>query len=391
MVTASIQGIFNLLILGFGLTGPYRNSFSENTVPFEVDAPVVRPPFADPVATAVTGSISVSSSGVFQISPQATVSLLRGFITLGVAANAPQTDIEAGKENTAETTLIVAEFMQRELSAYWAAKTDPLRQAAPHDTSSTRGFYGLADTLVFALAYFSRLEPPNDKALMKSVTTHIESCLVEHPDHSVFATNTSQDTLVGRTRPDFTKCRNGPLLEFLSSDSLWSFWRDWYQGFLDGKPLDWELQRRVALIPDEDWEKGPEHIARLIEDIRARFELEKRIEELETEKQVWQERARLGIGGNHPPEAIEDVRIVQEIIWAPIEELKAETHLEAPDKSKVKRILEGLIQAAKWLGEKILESAIAATVGACFANPAKAQQILRQIIDATANWLGTLF
>ncbi len=51
----------------------------------------------------------------------------------------------------------------------------------------------------------------------------------------------------------------------------WSFWRDWYQGFLNGKPLDWELQRRVALIPDEDWEKGPEHIAEIIEKIRLQF------------------------------------------------------------------------------------------------------------------------
>ena len=61
--------------------------------------------------------------------------------------------------------------------------------------------------------------------------------------------------------------------EFVSEDSdgPWSFWREWYQGFLDGKPLDWELQRRVALIPDEDWEKGPEHIAGIIEKIRLEF------------------------------------------------------------------------------------------------------------------------
>lgn len=57
--------------------------------------------------------------------------------------------------------------------------------------------------------------------------------------------------------------------------AYWSFWREWYQGFLNGKPMDWELQRRVALIPDEDWEKGPEHIARVIEDIRRDFEAER--------------------------------------------------------------------------------------------------------------------
>lgn|GEM_PF-2512825 len=51
----------------------------------------------------------------------------------------------------------------------------------------------------------------------------------------------------------------------------WSFWIDWYQGFLDGKPLDWELQRRVALIADPIWEEGPEAIAQEIERIKAEW------------------------------------------------------------------------------------------------------------------------
>ena len=55
----------------------------------------------------------------------------------------------------------------------------------------------------------------------------------------------------------------------------WSHWLQWYQDCLDGNPRDWELQRRVALIPDEDWEKGPEHIAEKIEEIRRAFETEK--------------------------------------------------------------------------------------------------------------------
>lgn len=47
------------------------------------------------------------------------------------------------------------------------------------------------------------------------------------------------------------------------------FWREWYQGFLDGKPLDWELQRRVALIDDAIWKAGPEAVAKEIERIQA--------------------------------------------------------------------------------------------------------------------------
>ena len=98
----------------------------------------------------------------------------------------------------------------------------------------------------------------------------------------------------------------GHILEFLRSldTKPWAFWREWYQGFLDGKPLDWELQKEIALIPDADWDKGPERIAELIEEIRARFELRKRIAELELEIDT-SGKVRLGIGGNNPPEPIE--------------------------------------------------------------------------------------
>ncbi|WP_424979225.1 hypothetical protein [Leisingera sp. S232] len=51
----------------------------------------------------------------------------------------------------------------------------------------------------------------------------------------------------------------------------WSYWRDWYQGFLDGKPLDWELQHRVAQIDDATWDAGPESVAAEIERIRTKF------------------------------------------------------------------------------------------------------------------------
>jgi len=48
----------------------------------------------------------------------------------------------------------------------------------------------------------------------------------------------------------------------------WAFWADWYRGMLTGELMDWELQRRVALIEPDDWDKGPERIAQRIEQIR---------------------------------------------------------------------------------------------------------------------------
>jgi hypothetical protein len=57
--------------------------------------------------------------------------------------------------------------------------------------------------------------------------------------------------------------------------ATWAFWARWYQGMLDGKPLDWELQRAVALIEDEVWQAGPEAVAERIRDIEAAFIVEK--------------------------------------------------------------------------------------------------------------------
>lgn len=55
----------------------------------------------------------------------------------------------------------------------------------------------------------------------------------------------------------------------------WAFWAEWYQGMLTGTPMDWVFQRRVALIPDKDWDKGPAHIAGVIKSIEAAFLAEK--------------------------------------------------------------------------------------------------------------------
>ena len=40
----------------------------------------------------------------------------------------------------------------------------------------------------------------------------------------------------------------------------WSFWINWYQDALEGREPDWDMLEEIALISDEDWEKGSEHI-----------------------------------------------------------------------------------------------------------------------------------
>ena len=75
----------------------------------------------------------------------------------------------------------------------------------------------------------------------------------------------------GTEPPDLTVAR-ATLLDFLDSDpAVWGFWKRWYQGMVDGHPMDWELQRRVALIPDAVWQDGPAAVAAEIARIEAEF------------------------------------------------------------------------------------------------------------------------
>lgn len=83
-------------------------------------------------------------------------------------------------------------------------------------------------------------------------------------------------------RPLFGGKQTTSLMGFWGNDTAFGgthldleFFELWHRGFIDGKPLDWELQRLVALIPDAQWELGPKQIAGEIKKIQKRHEVEK--------------------------------------------------------------------------------------------------------------------
>ena len=51
-----------------------------------------------------------------------------------------------------------------------------------------------------------------------------------------------------------------------------AFWARLYEDVRDGKRLNFEMLRDIALIPDEDWQKGAAHMASLIAEVEGRYE-----------------------------------------------------------------------------------------------------------------------
>lgn len=47
----------------------------------------------------------------------------------------------------------------------------------------------------------------------------------------------------------------------------WQFWIDWYEDALAGREPDWDLLHDIALIPDDDWNAGADHVNALIADL----------------------------------------------------------------------------------------------------------------------------
>lgn len=75
----------------------------------------------------------------------------------------------------------------------------------------------------------------------------------------------------------------GNLTKLLSHVPGTTFWIDWYQRALDGRPQNWSLLRDIALIDDALWKQGGEALDDAIEELRRQhgFDLTANAERIE--------------------------------------------------------------------------------------------------------------
>ena len=59
--------------------------------------------------------------------------------------------------------------------------------------------------------------------------------------------------------------------EWQAPNSPYRFWLRWYEAALQGQHLNLDLEHDIALIPSEDWEKGPDNIATQIDALEAPY------------------------------------------------------------------------------------------------------------------------
>ncbi|MBP0484020.1 hypothetical protein [Sagittula salina] len=185
----------------------------------------------------------------------------------------------------------------------------------------------------------------------------------------------------------------GPTL--FDTDPRFAFFARWYDGMARGEPLDWELQRRVALIPEETWRAGVDAVAAAIAEIEARFAVQSALVDLARQR-IGGRVDRFGIGGNNPPEEVDlppDVLRSETIIRGAVEDIAEEVESEEPDRGRIVRALEAikaaLVVVAKWTGRKVdlaVDTIIKDGIGTAIKSGA-ALFALDRLVQAVEGWL----
>lgn len=148
--------------------------------------------------------------------------------------------------------------------------------------------------------------------------------------------------------------------EIKSADTgpSWSFWIDWYQALLDGRPQKWQLLEQIALIDPNVWDAGPHAVALQIEVYQRIFSLKEQAEHLGQTLSAHHVNAASAAQRSHndPPELVDDVNAISAgvtLIWDEVQQAADELDKPCPDPSRLRRIGEAILSAVVILGRYV--------------------------------------
>jgi hypothetical protein len=236
-----------------------------------------------------------------RISGHIALPTLRAILTTGVAA------VKPGPEVTAAAALIFSpngSYMKGEYRSGDYDETEFARAATDSAaaTDAYRASTGAFETAARAIAYTSRIVSYEHEVSKTGADVDTEDTIFPEDFTDAAADEASEaieaaasydaGILVKNAAPElafnrrlwgnvgiprwFEPARERLIDAWTSEPAVWGFWARWYQGMLDGEPLDWDLQRAVALIDDTVWIAGPEAVAERIRDIEKTFVEERR-------------------------------------------------------------------------------------------------------------------
>lgn len=191
----------------------------------------------------------------------------RAIIISAVAGKMPAADLEKAAEAAARFVVSTSDFYH---SAPGSAARYAAYSAAVSDNSFSHCAAFCASDSAEAAA---RSADPSAQAFARSAAFSSASADATEMEEAEGPARVLNTTLwPAETMPDGVSKDLQRLRQFWqSAPEVWGFWERWYDGFLNGTPLDWDVQLAVASLPDADWEKGPEWVAGKIAEIERNF------------------------------------------------------------------------------------------------------------------------
>lgn len=220
---------------------------------------------------------------------------------------------------------------------------------------------------------------------------------------------------VGAEITDFWRAYEPAWVRFCiysDANEEWSFWQRWFQGFLDGAPLDWDLQRDIALLPNELWRLGPRAIAEAIAEREARHgarhaagALHDAARDPKSQIETRPSGAAGNFGHNRSPEPLDDdalprddlallARVASTVATQSYEtepDVAALEGAEAAGREIETRLKTWLAKKADVAADAAIKTLATAATGTAIGYVAHVLGVLSPFLEALRTWLGALY